>query len=87
MEKVEAGHRENLIEATGESAARLQQVTQHSEMPVPGEDHQGQQQRVEWNRPQPSSQTVCAGQGGAGEVTQAFWRIPEDPEWIPDIGH
>lgn len=37
MEKVEAWHRESLIEATGESAARLQQVTQHSEMPVPGE--------------------------------------------------
>lgn len=56
-------------------------------MPVPVDGHQEQQQKVEWNRPEPSSQTVRAGQSGAGEVTQAFQRCPEDPEWIPDIGH
>jgi hypothetical protein len=32
-----------------------------------------------------SRKTACATESRAGEVTQAFWRIPQDHKWIPDI--
>lgn len=42
---------------------------------------------VEWNRPEPRKQAVCAVEGGARVVTQALWRSPETHQWIPDVGH
>lgn len=30
---------------------------------------------------------MCATEGRDGEVTQAFWKSPENRESIPDTGH
>ena len=37
---------------------------------------------MELSLPEPRNQAVCAAEGGAGEVTQAPWKNPEDREWI-----
>lgn len=39
---------------------------------------------LEWILPHVRGQAVCAAVSGAGEVTHALWRIPEEHEWIPD---
>lgn len=39
---------------------------------------------LEWILPHVRRQAVCAAAGGAGEVTHALWKVPEEHEWIPD---
>lgn len=61
-------------EATGQSAAHLQQKKDPSslEMPVPwGNSHTAAAAvAVEWSQSEPSRQGVCAAEKGTGEVTQ-----------------